>query len=212
MDVNYFDLAVGVVILLLGLKGIINGFFKELFGLLGIGLGLFIASRYGSIAGELLSDTIFHFENNSAISFSGFLVTFAAIWLGAILIGMSFKKLSHMSGLGPVDKILGFILGSSKFLIIFSVIAFSINNIKAIEQNIAPKLNDSILYPILINIGETVMSIDPQTVSEELEEKLEEVSEDMKEKIEESKDSLVNEKAENIKKIVIQKMSSEEKE
>ena len=42
MEFSIFDLVVGSIILLLGLKGILNGFFKELFGLIGIVGGIFI--------------------------------------------------------------------------------------------------------------------------------------------------------------------------
>ena len=35
MEVNYFDIIVSIIILFLGLKGIINGFFKEVFGQIG---------------------------------------------------------------------------------------------------------------------------------------------------------------------------------
>jgi membrane protein required for colicin V production len=31
MEINYFDLVASIIILLLGLKGILNGFFKEVY-------------------------------------------------------------------------------------------------------------------------------------------------------------------------------------
>jgi len=64
MEFNHFDLVIVSIILLLGLKGIINGFFKELFGLVGIIGGIFIASRVGDEVGLYLSDLIFNFENS----------------------------------------------------------------------------------------------------------------------------------------------------
>jgi len=87
MDINYFDIVAAIIILLLGLKGIINGFFKELFGLIGIIGGLFIASRFGDNIGEYLNNLIFNFSSPSAVSFLGFLKTLAIFWLLMILIG-----------------------------------------------------------------------------------------------------------------------------
>jgi membrane protein required for colicin V production len=52
MDLNYFDIIAAAIILLLGLKGIVNGFFKEIFGLVGIIGGIFIASRFGPDVGQ----------------------------------------------------------------------------------------------------------------------------------------------------------------
>jgi len=72
MEFNYFDLVASIIILLLGLKGILNGFFKEIFGLIGIIGGIFIASRFGSDVGNYLNDLIFNFTNEGAVSFTGF--------------------------------------------------------------------------------------------------------------------------------------------
>ena len=92
MEFNYFDLVVTVIILLLGLKGILNGFFKEVFGLVGIIGGIFIASRLGDDIGQYLSDLIFKFENSAAISFTGFIATLGLFWLLMVAVGYAFKK------------------------------------------------------------------------------------------------------------------------
>ena len=47
MEFNYFDIITGAIILLLGLKGIVNGFFKEIFALIGI-IGVFLL-HHGSV-------------------------------------------------------------------------------------------------------------------------------------------------------------------
>jgi membrane protein required for colicin V production len=74
MDLNYFDVAVGSVVLLLGLKGLLNGFSKEVFGLAGIVGGVFVASHIGGIIGKFLSDILFHFESAAAVNFVGFIL------------------------------------------------------------------------------------------------------------------------------------------
>ncbi|MCD4667832.1 MAG: CvpA family protein [Sulfurimonas sp.] len=169
MEFNYFDLIISIVILLLGLKGIINGFFKEIFGLIGIIGGIFIASRFGNRVGEYLSDLIFNFENNSAISFTGFLATLAAFWLLMIVIGLIFKKLSSLSGLGAIDKILGFIFGASKFFLITAVIAHAAYNIKAVKSVLDDTdLQSSKLFPILVKTGSFIMKLDPIEISNDI--------------------------------------------
>jgi membrane protein required for colicin V production len=169
MEFNYFDLVATIIILFLGLKGIINGFFKELFGLIGIIGGIFVASRVGDQVGQYLSDIIFKFENSSAISFTGFLVTLAVFWLFMVILGFAFKKLSSMSGLGPVDKLLGFIFGASKFFFIAAVIAHAAYNIKAVKATIDSNMNaNSILFPILVQTGGFIMKLDPVTIAEDI--------------------------------------------
>ncbi|MDH4944192.1 CvpA family protein [Sulfurimonas sp. C5] len=161
MDLNYFDIVAGVIILLLGLKGIINGFFKEIFGLIGIIGGIFIASRLGDDVGQYLSDHIFKFSNESAISFTGFIVSLLGFWLVMIATGIVFQKLSKLSGLGALDKILGFAFGASKFFLIAAVIAFAISNIKSLKPTMDSVMQNSVLYPVLVSTGGFIMKIDP---------------------------------------------------
>jgi membrane protein required for colicin V production len=168
MEFSYFDLVAAAIILLLGLKGIINGFFKEAFGLVGIIGGIFIASRAGNEVGQYLSDLIFKFENSAAVNFTGFLVTLAAFWLLMIISGALFKKLSSLSGLGPVDKLLGFILGSSKFFLIAAVIAHAAYNIKAIKSTLDPIMQSSVLFPIFVETGAFIMKMDPIEISDDV--------------------------------------------
>ncbi len=161
MELNYFDLGIGVIVLLLGLKGIINGFFRELFGLIGIIGGIFIASRIGNLVGEGVNDAIFHFDSEAAVNFTGFLITLALFWIVMIILGMLFKKMSNLSGLGIADKIFGFIFGSGKFFLIGSVIVYAVFNIKTIHENLAPALESSILFPVMVDTGSYIMHLDP---------------------------------------------------
>ena len=170
MEFNYFDIVAAIIILFLGLKGILNGFFKELFGLIGIIGGIFIASRVGDEVGQYVSDMVFKFENHAAISFTGFLVTLAGFWLFMVIVGMIFKKLSSVSGLGPVDKILGFIFGASKFFLIASVIAHAAYNIETVKSSIDSNMqNKSILFPLLVKTGGFIMKLDPATLSKNVD-------------------------------------------
>lgn len=170
MDINYFDLVVAVVILLLGIKGILNGFFKELFGLIGIVGGIFIASRVSLDVGNFLNDAIFHFDTHSAISFVGFLSTLALFWLSMVAIGHFFKRLGALSGLGGLDRLFGFLFGSGKFFLIAAVIAYAVNNIQAVRNNIKEPMANSILFPILVETGGFVMQIDTGELTEKIPE------------------------------------------
>ncbi len=184
MDINYFDIVAAIIILLLGLKGIINGFFKELFGLIGIIGGLFIASRFGDNLGEYLNNLIFNFSSPSAVSFLGFLTTLAIFWLLMILIGYAFKKLSSLSGLGPIDRILGFVFGASKFFLIAAVIAHAAYNIKAVKSTLDSVMQTSVLFPIMVESGAYIMKIDPVGLSENINSTIEQGSEAIKERTE----------------------------
>lgn len=186
MELNYFDIVVSTVILFLGLKGILNGFFKELFGLLGIVGGIFVASRIGDTVGRRISDLIFKFENDAAINFTGFLVTLAVFWLFMVGVGFVFKKLSSMSGLGVFDKILGFFFGASKFFLIAAVIAYAAYNIKAMRTSLNSAMKNSVVFPVLVETGGFIMKLDPVGMSEDINSTMNETSKEMQNKIEEA--------------------------
>jgi len=184
MEFSYFDLVASIIILLLGLKGIINGFFKEVFGLIGIIGGIFIASRVGDEVGKYLNDAIFNFSSQSAISFTGFLVTLAVFWMIMIIVGFAFKRLSSLSGLGPIDKILGFVFGAGKFFLIAAVIAFAVYNIQALRTTLNTSLKGSVLFPVLVETGRYIMKIDPVEISDEINTTIDKTTQSIKQTVE----------------------------
>jgi len=198
MEINYFDLVAATIILLLGLKGILNGFFKEVFGLVGIIGGIFIASRVGDDVGALLNSLIFNFSSPSAVSFLGFLTTLALFWFLMILVGYLFKKLSSLSGLGAVDRILGFIFGASKFFLIAAVIAYAVSNIKAIKSTLDSSLHTSILFPIMVETGGFIMKMDPANLNDDINASVEKGTQALKEKTQDLATQSVHEEIKQI--------------
>jgi membrane protein required for colicin V production len=212
MEINYFDLVAAVIILLLGLKGIINGFFKEVFGLVGIIGGLFVASRVGDDVGTTLNNLIFNFSSPSAVSFLGFLTSLAAFWLLMVFLGFIFKKLSALSGLGPIDKILGFVFGASKFFLIAAVIAHAAYSIQAVKTTLESSLKTSVLFPIMVETGAYIMKIDPVNMSSDINNTIEKgkqkIEENSKELLQKSTDTKMAE----IKKELQKQLDAQTKE
>lgn len=157
---NTFDLIILSITLLLGLKGIINGLLKELFGLIGVIGGIFVASRYATDVGEFINQNLFKFQNEAAISITGFVIGFGLFWIGAILVGKFFTTLSSASGLGGINRIFGFVIGSGKIFLIFSIIAYAISNVEVIKKNSAKYLENSEVYPLLIETGKYIVKLD----------------------------------------------------
>jgi membrane protein required for colicin V production len=199
MEFSYFDLVASIIILFLGLKGIINGFFKEVFGLVGIVGGIFVASRVGDSVGKLISDLVFKFDNSAAISFTGFLVTFALFWILMVIAGYAFKKLSSLSGLGPLDKILGFVFGASKFFLIAAVIAHAAYNINAIKTTVDSSMKNSILFPILVETGSFIMKLDPVKVSKDINSTTKKVQSKINEAVDSSTKAMIDDAKKQIK-------------
>lgn len=162
---NYFDVAVGSIVLLLGLKGLMNGFSKELFGLIGIVGGLFVASHIGGSIGSFLNESVLHFQTTAAVNLVGFVFTVGIFWLLMIALGAGFKRLSTLSGLGVLDQILGFFVGASKFFFIASVIVYALFSVTAIKENFGEKMKDSIFFEPMLATGNFILHIETGKVT-----------------------------------------------
>ena len=189
MEYSYFDIVISIIVLFLGLKGIINGFFKELFGLVGIVGGIFLASRVGDSVGQYISDLIFKFESSASINFTGFLLTLAIFWMFMVLVGVIFKKLSSLSGLGLLDRVLGFVFAASKFFLIAAVIAFSTYNIKSMRTTIDSAFENSFMFPILVQTGSFIMKLDPVEISDDINETIAKGTKAIEDKVQETVES-----------------------
>jgi membrane protein required for colicin V production len=191
---NYLDIVVVVLIVLLGFKGFLNGFLKELFTLVGVIGGIFIASRYSYEIGKVLNDTVFAFDSEAGMNFAGFLVGILGFWLGTTLIRMTIEKMSSDTPLSAINKILGIIVGSGKMFFIFAVITHAVSNIEVINKNLGEFTKDSHMYPLLKETGAYIIKISPDDFK-----KKETISEKADNLVESAKD-LANEATKEIEK------------
>ena len=160
MDFSFFDIAIGILILLLAIRGMINGFIREFFGLAGIVGGVYVASVYGDSVGGWISANIYTFKNPSAITLIGFLVLLIAIWVGALLVAEVLQKLTKLSALGFVNRLLGFLFGALKVFMVFAIIIAALTHIQFAKSYIESKTENSHLYPLLKRTGDAVIKLD----------------------------------------------------
>ena len=170
-NINIFDLVVVALITVLGLKGLFRGFTKEFFALVGIVGGVFISSRLSHEAGALIN-SIIPMENENTILLSGFVGTLVIVWIIAYIVGASLATAFKMSGLGIFDRILGFAFGAGKIFLLFSIISYAVTQVKMINDNLAPKLETSIVFPVLAETGAYIIKLDTSGFQKEVTEKL----------------------------------------
>ena len=154
-----------LLILVLGIKGILRGFIKEFFGLFGVIGGIFVASRYANQIGTLLSENLLKLQNETTLYLVGFIVTFILFWIITALIGSTLSKVANSSGLGVINKILGFIVGGAKIFLIFSIIIFVLSNIVIVKKNMETFFKDSFMYPIFYEVGSKIVKLDENNKS-----------------------------------------------
>ncbi len=161
IDFNYFDITIGAIVLILGIKGFMNGFIKEVFGLVGLVGGVYLASRLAGDASVFIDTNFIHIENSALLKLLGFLAILTIVWMGATILGSIFSKLTSISGLGFINRLLGFIAGGGKYFIIFALIVTALSNVTLVKDNIGKYVNDSVLYPYLLKTGASIIHLDP---------------------------------------------------
>jgi len=198
-NINIFDLIVVALITILGLKGLFRGFTKEFFALVGIVGGVFIASRLSKDTGEIVN-SIIPMQNDNTILLAGFVVSLVVFWIIAYIVGSALAKVFKMSGLGIFDRILGFVFGAGKIFLLFSIISYAVSQVKMINDNLAPKLETSIVFPILKETGSYIIQLDTSGFQEEVTKQLDVVVDATKESIEEISKEELEKKAIELKK------------
>jgi membrane protein required for colicin V production len=164
LDFNMFDIIIAALVLLLGIKGFIHGFIKEMFGLVGLIGGVYLASRLSGTAADFIDQNFIHLENASLLKLIGFIAILLIIWLSATILGSIFSKLTSSSGLGFLNRLFGFIAGGAKYFLIFGLIITALSNVSLVKDNIEKHVDNSILYPYLKQAGSYLINLNPRTL------------------------------------------------
>ena len=197
-NLNIFDIVTLLLIVLLGLKGLFRGFIKEIFALIGIVGGIFVASRLAKEVGYVLGG-IFKITNESTILFIGFLTSVIIFWGLVYLLGILVSKMFSLSGLGILDRILGVIFGAGKIFLIFAIIFYALSKVDAIKNTIKSKVGNSFMYPIFVETGAAIIKMDTSAIVKKIETSIDDTSKDVKEKVVEDATTKTKEAVEDFK-------------
>ena len=189
-NINIFDLVVIALVTILGLKGLFRGFIKEFFALVGIVGGVYIASRLSGDTGKIINN-IFPMENENTILLAGFVVSLIIFWIIAYLLGAVLEKVFKLSGLGIFDRLFGFAFGAGKIFLLFAIIAYAMSQVKMINDNLQPRLETSVVFPILKDTGSYIIKLDTSGIQEKVTQQIDDVVDKTKDTITEiSKDEM----------------------
>lgn len=198
-NISIFDIVVISLIIILGLKGLFRGLTKELFGLIGIVGGVFIASRLAKNVGDIANGLI-PIDNESTRLLVGFVGTLILFWIIAYILGVVLEKIFSASGLGIFDRLLGFVFGAGKIFLLFSIIAYATSQVKMINDNLQPKLQNSIVFPLLTQTGSYIIKLDTSNIQKKVSKKFDSAVKSAQDSLEEISKEELAKKADELKK------------
>lgn len=153
---TYFDIIIVFIIIILSLKGLFNGFLRELFSALGIVGGVLIASRFSQVTGQALN-SLFNFQSQTLVNLIGFMFVLGVIWIASIIIAEILVRFAKFIRLGAADKFLGVFMAGIKIFLVLSIILSAFSKINFLD-NFTNKLQaGSKIYPLMINVGSVIM-------------------------------------------------------
>ncbi len=152
------DLIVIFLILLLGLKGLINGLFRELPNFIGLIGGVFFASLGAKAVIDYKLFTLFTPAMDRMITF---FVILTLIWSLSSYIGKLLLKNQEDRVPSKIDRIGGYIVASLKYFFIFAIIISILYRTPVIQKKLKHQVKNSFLFPVLVETGMNLVSLPP---------------------------------------------------
>ncbi|WP_033793740.1 CvpA family protein [Helicobacter pylori] len=180
---NYIDLALLVVIVAFGIRGFYHGLVSEVAGILGIVLGVYLASRYSVVVGNLFSMHLYNLGNETMTNLIGFLLVLASIWVFFLAFGALLSKVLDFSGLGIINSALGFIFSCLKTFLVLSFILYALSKMELMKDANAYLQERSAFFSTMKSVASKFMHLDGvKHVEQNFKENLEEMSDEVKNK------------------------------
>ena len=116
---SFLDIVLGVLLLYAVYKGLMNGLFVELAGLISLLLGVYVAIKFSNFTAEKLT-SIVHW-NPKTIQISAFIITFILVIVAISLLAKLMTKIANFAYLGLPNKIGGIAIRVIKMVLIISI-------------------------------------------------------------------------------------------
>ena len=142
---NYLDIAIAIILLLFGLKGLRKGLIIEVVTLLAFVVGIYGAMHFSDFTAAHLVEYIE--VNPKYLNTIAFVLTFILLVVVVNLIGRAVSKLVKALNLGFLDKLGGFVFGAAKGVLLCSVLLMVLNNLQLLGLVKEEAKQESYLYP-----------------------------------------------------------------
>ena len=167
---NMLDIIIAIPLLWGAYRGFRRGLIFEIFMIIGLVLGLYLAFKFSNLLNGWMSKIAD--ANSTVIPYLSFLIVFAAILLIMIFLAKLLEKILSISSLNVFNKIAGAVLGIAKFAFIISVILWLLKSLEPHWNfiNDETKKESRLYEPVL----KTASFVTPalQDIKEEFREKV----------------------------------------
>lgn len=158
MDVTFMDVVVFTIITFSSILAMLRGFSRGIFSIFSWILAALGAYFFHD---QLLPYVVPYITHSSLALFTSCAIIFIVIFLFTSFLTMRLSSLVLQSSVGPVDRLLGFIFGIARGIIICAVGTVLVTNM--IQQKKRPEwLIKSASAPTLFQVGDKFLKLFPQ--------------------------------------------------
>ena len=167
MGFHAVDIVIATIVLFLAIKGLINGFSKELLNFITIVGGITLAANFNTTVVNLINEQhIVPTITENYTKLIGFIVIILAVWIVVSVISSIINKFGSET-ISPISRIFGYIISAARYFVIFALIVFGANQLEPFKSK-AKKLNEETkLFIPMTKIGATILNIDLNKTVEE---------------------------------------------
>ena len=153
-NMNYFDLAILILISFGILRGLLKGLIIEVSSLISLYIGIVGSITYS----EYLSKLIINFTkwNETAVNIFCFILLFIAIVWSIMLTAKFITKILKIAYLGLLNRIFGGLFGGVKWIVILSGVVIIYNSLNEVITVPNKFLEDSFSYNLLLDTGKFI--------------------------------------------------------
>lgn len=144
---NFLDLIILLPIAYVAYRGFINGFFREIFGIIGIVLAVYLTFKYMGAVSGIVAPFV---ENQDRATIISGIVMFIGIIVIAQLATVALEKLFEVAQLGIINKLAGLMFGALKSAIFISAILLLLAGVGIPSEE---NTSNSASYPIVITVA-----------------------------------------------------------
>lgn len=160
MGFHIVDIIIVGLVAFLAIKGLVNGFTKEVLNFITIVAGVILAARYNTKVVQYIN------EQNLApqipdefAKIIGFILIIVSIWLLIGFISSIITKLTSKPS-GFLSRLLGYILSAARYLFIFSLIIFGVSQSDFFKKSATKFKSETQLFEPMSQIGAKILNID----------------------------------------------------
>ncbi|RDU72606.1 CvpA family protein [Helicobacter aurati] len=174
-SVHYIDIGVTIIVLLLGLRGLKNGLVHEVASMLGIVLGIYLASQYCVDLSKYLKYAGLEFQNETVLWSLTFVIIFALMWIGFLVVGATIATfMTTTPQLAIINYSGGYIFAVLKYAVILSLLVYAFSQIEFLKSPIKDFTKQTVSYPIMYEIAEKIINMETiQNIQKQYEEQKE---------------------------------------